>query len=138
MGRRRARVSAVAAVTLRLLGGFRLERAGAEIATPGAKGRALLAYLALNADRGHAREPLATLLWGDRGDEQARHSLRQCVLSLRKALGDDDASLLVSEDDRLRLDAGAIALDVRDFERLAAAGTREALEGAVSSVRPKV
>lgn len=132
MGRRRARVSAVAAVTLRLLGGFRLERAGAEIATPGAKGRALLAYLALNADRGHAREPLATLLWGDRGDEQARHSLRQCVLSLRKALGDDDASLLVSEGDRLRLDAGAIALDVRDFERLAAAGTREALEGAAA------
>ena len=125
-------MNAVAEVTLRLLGRFRLERGGAEIATPGAKGRALLAYLALNADRGHAREPLATLLWGDRGDEQARHSLRQCILSLRKALGDDDASLVVSEGGRLRLDPGAVALDVRDFERLAAAGTRESLEGAAA------
>ena len=118
----------MAEVTLHLLGGFRLARDGAETAPLGAKGRALLAYLALNADRGHAREALATLLWGDRGDEQARHSLRQCILSLRKALGDDDASLVVSEGERLRLDAGAVALDVHDFERLAAAGTRESLE----------
>ena len=123
-------MDAVAEVTLHLLGGFRLARDGAETAPLGAKGRALLAYLALNADRGHAREALATLLWGDRGDEQARHSLRQCILSLRKALGDDDASLVVSEGERLRLDAGAVALDVHDFERLATAGTRESLERA--------
>jgi DNA-binding SARP family transcriptional activator len=33
-----------------------------------------------------AREQLATLLWGDRFDTQARQSLRQCLLSLRGEL----------------------------------------------------
>ncbi|HEY2482177.1 MAG TPA: BTAD domain-containing putative transcriptional regulator, partial [Caulobacteraceae bacterium] len=47
------------------------------------KARALLAYLALNADTPVSRERLCGLLWSERGEEQARGSLRQCLQELR-------------------------------------------------------
>ena len=50
------------------------------------KGRALLAYLAL-AGQPVSRERLADLLWPYQSQEQARHSLRNCLLELRKQLG---------------------------------------------------
>ena len=108
---------------LQLLGGFRLSQlGGAENPVRSRKGRALLAYLALNANSRPTREKLATLLWGDRFEEQARQSLRQIVLSLRKALGDADASILVSEEERLKLDTEAVAVDVHTLAELTAEG----------------
>jgi len=53
----------------------------------GAKALALLAYLAIER-RTHSREALATLLWGDFPDAQARASLRQALAHLHRALGD--------------------------------------------------
>ena len=47
----------------------------------------LLAYLLLHPYRTHAREKLAALFWGDVSDQQARHSLRTALASLRKELG---------------------------------------------------
>ena len=119
-------------LTLRLFGQIQiLLDEATEVRAPGKKAYALLAYLALNANGWHTREKLATLLWGDRGEEQARHSLRQAVLALRKSLGDSDGIILKSDDDRLALDAAAIEVDIREFEELAAKSTREALESAV-------
>ena len=51
------------------------------------KARALLAYLAAQGGQAVSRERLADLLWPYQGSEQARHSLRNCLLELRKALG---------------------------------------------------
>ena len=51
------------------------------------KTRALLAYLAVRADRLHTREHLAGLLWSDQSEERALHSLRQTLSLLRKTLG---------------------------------------------------
>ncbi len=121
----------MARLTLQLFGGLCAYReSGAEAAAAGRKASALLAYLALNPKQRCTRDRLATLLWSDRGEEQARHSLRQALLSLRKALDDESASVLVSDGDRLTLDTEAIAVDVQAFERLAASRTREALEQA--------
>ena len=53
----------------------------------GLKTVGLLAYLALEPGP-HAREALATLLWSDAGDEDARASLRQALRQLRAAFGD--------------------------------------------------
>ena len=50
------------------------------------KGQALLAYLALQRGRPVPREQLADLLWGRSGGEQARKSLRQCLMVARAAL----------------------------------------------------
>src|SRR5512139_994209 len=66
-----------------------------------AKVRALLAYLAVEADRPHSREMLLGLLWPDYPEESARHSLRQALFNLRQMLGDQTASppyLLISHD----------------------------------------
>ncbi len=65
-------------VTLRLLGPFAIEANVGRpilIAVRSRKARALLAYLAIQRDYRATREELATLLWGDGPDQQARHSL---------------------------------------------------------------
>ena len=51
------------------------------------KARALIAYLACQHGETVARNKLADLLWPYQGSEQARHSLRNCSLEVRKSLG---------------------------------------------------
>jgi TolB-like protein/Tfp pilus assembly protein PilF len=81
------------------------------------KARALLAYLAVEHGRSHARERLAGMLWGETGDERARHNLRQSLSAIRRSCG----PLIVSRDDLLELDQTRCRTDVVDFERLARA-----------------
>ena len=50
------------------------------------KARALLAYLALESDRAHARSELAALFWPEQGEESARTNLRQQETILKNAL----------------------------------------------------
>jgi DNA-binding SARP family transcriptional activator len=52
------------------------------------KVRALLVYLAMEADRPHPREVLAGLLWPSRSDQDARSNLRYALSNLRHAVGD--------------------------------------------------
>ncbi len=56
------------------------------------KARALLAYLALEADRPQPRAYLAGLLWPEYPERDARHSLRQALSNLRHVVADVDAS----------------------------------------------
>src|ERR1051326_2243957 len=82
------------------------------------KNLALLVYLARSPKRARGRDHLIGLLWGDQPQDDARHSLNQAVSTLRIYAG---KSL---ETDRLhvRLTNRAVALDVEQLERLAAAG----------------
>src|SRR5205823_13307735 len=93
------------ALTLTLLGGFQARLAGGEVlALPAKKIQALLTYLALRPGQAHWRDHLASLLWGDRADEQARKSLRQAVYVLRKTLlHTDPTSLLVVRSEERRV-----------------------------------
>ena len=76
----------MAVCRLTLLGGFSLETAdGVKLALPTRKDRLLLAYLALSPGRPQSRERLAGLLWGDRGEAQARDSLKQSLAGIRQA-----------------------------------------------------
>ncbi|MBN1642707.1 MAG: AAA family ATPase [Anaerolineae bacterium] len=52
------------------------------------KARALLAYLAVEADRPHRREVLAEMLWSDRPSGAALANLRHTLATLRRAIGD--------------------------------------------------
>src|SRR5262245_33694309 len=109
---------------LQLLGGFSLGLGAGRSVNPGArKARALLAYLALPAGRTHSRDKLASLLWGDTGDEQARQSLRQTLVALRRALPATKPPILLVDRDTLALDPAAVEVDVTLFERLAAGGS---------------
>ena len=55
------------------------------------KARALLAYLAVEADRPHRREALAGLLWPDTPERTARTNLRSALANLRQVLHDHQA-----------------------------------------------
>ncbi|NIN64528.1 MAG: hypothetical protein GTO63_07465 [Anaerolineae bacterium] len=56
------------------------------------KVRALLAYLAVEAEQPHHREVLAGLLWPEWPHREARRSLRDALSNLRRAIGDHDAT----------------------------------------------
>lgn len=122
----------MARIRLELFGGFHASHAdGTEISLTARKGEALVAYLALNQLQRHTREKLAALLWGDRFEEQARHSLRQTVLAIRKALTDDDASMVISEGEFLLLDGEAIEVDALEFHKLVREGSQASLTCAI-------
>jgi predicted ATPase/DNA-binding SARP family transcriptional activator len=56
------------------------------------KTRALLVYLAIENQHPHPRSHLAGMLWSDQPEEQALHSLRQTLSSLRRTIGDHTAA----------------------------------------------
>src|SRR5262245_38803384 len=82
-------------LTVSLLGGFDVARDGRSVTRfRSAKVRALLAYLAVEADRPQPRTSLAGLLWPDQPDAAARRNLSQTLVRLRRAVaGDSDESL---------------------------------------------
>src|SRR5262249_32488091 len=95
----------MAAAELTLLGGFggRAPREGG-FDLLGQKERALLAFLAMAPGTAHPRDKLASLLWSDRGDTQARDSLKHALTSLRQFLPSAPASALTADRHSVRLD----------------------------------
>ena len=118
---------------LRLLGNMSLlDRAGAPVEVPLRKARALLAILALDAGRRHARERLAALLWGDRGDDQARRSLSQGLFALRQAFGADADAVVAADQQEIWLVPAALEVDVAALRALAARIDTTAPEAAIA------
>jgi len=73
-----------------LLGAFQATLDGEDLSSFNTdKVRALLAYLAVEAQRPHRREFLAGLLWSDQAEKKALHNLRQSLSTLRKILKED-------------------------------------------------
>ncbi len=107
---------------LDLLGGFRLSADGQALDVPAKKNRALLGVLALAPRQEATRDRLAGLLWSDRGEEQARNSLRQALVALRKDFAAFAASPLLLNGDRVALDLQSFSVDVAEFLE-ASAGT---------------
>jgi len=97
------------------------------------KARALLAYLAAQGGQPVSRERLADLLWPYQGSEQARHSLRNCLLELRKALRPEAAQYLVCDFAHCRL--RDVAVDLDRFERSAREPQRCELQTAADLYR---
>lgn len=121
---------------LDLLGEFRLTRDGEGAAIVlGRRERALIAYLALSPRQRQSRERLATLLWGNRMEESARHSLSQTISVLRRALDDQAGVILVKDSDPLTFDIAGVTIDAVEFERLIADGSRAAIETALALYR---
>jgi DNA-binding SARP family transcriptional activator len=121
---------------LTLFGGFgvRASKEGA-INLLGQKERALLAFLALSPGTTHSRDKLASLLWSDRGDPQARDSLKHALTSLRQCLQSPDSPAIIADRQSIRLDPEAVSTDVGAFERLLRAGTPESIEQATALYR---
>lgn len=114
-------------VLIRLLGGFRLSVAGREVTSLPRKAQALLGYLAMQDGRPVTRETVSDLLWTDRGAEQARHSLRQTLLVLRRALRDAGGDVIANSPSTLAFVPGMVETDVGRFRLLARSADRAAL-----------
>ncbi|GAB4530332.1 MAG: hypothetical protein Kow0063_08280 [Anaerolineae bacterium] len=85
------------------------------------KVKALLAYLAVEADRPHPRETLAGLLWPDYPDRSALANLRSALANLRQAIGDRQAEppfLLITRDTIQFNTASDYSLDLAGLQNL--------------------
>ncbi len=125
-------------IKLELLGGFAINVAGnppTPIRISPKKGRALLAYLAMHPQHSGRREQLATLLWGDRLDKQARQSLRQCVRWLRRDLARTEPALLYSDGDKIGLQTQFLTVDADEFAERARSAESGELERAADLYR---
>jgi len=104
------------ALVIGLLGPLVIEVGDRQLEKISRKARALLAYLAAQGGKTVSRERLSNLLWPYQDPDRARHSLRNCLLELRKALGPDAKRHLDFGFADLRLQD--IDVDLARFERL--------------------
>jgi len=80
---------------------------------------ALLVYLARSPRHTRSREHLIGLLWADRTDAAARHSLSEALRVIRRHAGQEAVEVTVGQ---VGLAPGLVELDVERVEQLAAAG----------------
>jgi DNA-binding SARP family transcriptional activator/predicted ATPase len=129
----------MARLSLSLLGPFQVTLDGQPVtAFKSNKVRALLAYLAVEADRPHRREVLAGLLWPDWPDRSALSNLRYDLSHLRQVIGDRTAEppfLLISRDTLQFNAASDYQLDVATFTDLARREDPSSLEQALALYR---
>ncbi|MDP2878285.1 MAG: AAA family ATPase [Sulfuricella sp.] len=107
-----------ARLSLRVLGGFALDRDAQPCELAYEKGRALLAYLAAEPGRAHSRATLAAMFWPDLTREAALTNLRQVLHDLRQTLNAADlvAPLLQVDREFIRLDPVAgLEIDAAEF-----------------------
>ncbi|MBN1148610.1 MAG: AAA family ATPase, partial [Anaerolineales bacterium] len=128
----------MAHLSLSLLGPFQAELGGQPVTGfESNKVRALLAYLASEAESPHARQTLAGLLWPDYTNRSALNNLRSALANLRQAIGDQQAQppFLIINRDTIQFNPDSdYWLDLeclRDLPSL----TIEKLEGAISICR---
>ncbi|MBV8202496.1 MAG: winged helix-turn-helix domain-containing protein [Acidobacteria bacterium] len=121
------------ALTIGLLGALEIESDDCRLGKVPKKARALLGFLAAQGGQAVSRERLADLLWPYQGSDQARHSLRNCLLELRKALGAQAGSYLVADFASCRLHDTDVDLD--RFERLSRSRQRSELQAAADLYR---
>ena len=123
-------------LSLTLFGDVKLTVApAAEISLP-RKTQILLAYLATNQTRKFTRAKLASLIWTDRSEDQARQSFRQCLFTLTKSFGINPAPLVEADHHHVSLNSDVVAVDIWRFEHLLANDTPETLQQAVGAINP--
>src|SRR5262245_21730737 len=121
----------MARLNLKLLGDFEARLgSGPPLRLRTRKTQALLAYLALPPGEPHSRDKLASLLWGDRSQPEARSRLRGSLFVLRRVLATARPPCLALESETVGLDVDAVDVDAVVFAHLIRAGNPEALRHA--------
>ena len=82
------------------------------------KNLALMIYLARSPRRARSRDHLVGLLWGDRSEAAARHSLSEALRVIRRHAGE---AAVEATGGQIRLAAGVVEVDVEHLETLAEA-----------------
>jgi len=105
---------------VRCLGRFRMEDgSGNQLQVRTRKGRAMIAALAVSG-RAMSRDSMAALLWSDRGEAQARASLRQAIFELQRCGGREP--VLVAGRDDLSVRPDLLVTDIDLIRQAAAEG----------------
>jgi predicted ATPase/DNA-binding SARP family transcriptional activator len=126
----------MARLNLRLLGDFEARLgSGPPLRLRARKTQALLAYLASPPGQTHTRDKLASILWGDRSQPQARSRLRGSLFILRRVLVPANPRCLVVDNEAVTLNADAVDIDAVAFARLVQVDDPDALSGAVELYR---
>jgi predicted ATPase/DNA-binding SARP family transcriptional activator len=111
-------------LTISLLGRFEAARDGQPLAFAMDAARALLAYLAVEADQPHPREYLATMFWPEHSQAAASSNLRTTLYRLRKPLesASEHARQVIVQPSKftLQFSSEAATTDVACFEQLLA------------------
>lgn len=112
-------------LSLTLLGAFQITLDDEPVAGfESDKVRALLVYLALEADHPHRRDSLAEVFWPDRPPGVARNNLKQALANLRTVIGDREADPPFLRVSRAKLQFNldsAYWVDMKECSRLLAA-----------------
>ncbi len=112
-----ARTVSEPALELRLLGAALARvRHGPALAQIGAKGMAVLAFLALQPGRTATRDVLVDLLWSQSAPDQGRASLRQELRRMKRAMGAVFEAAVETPGGQIALRPGAVLTDVEQVE----------------------
>lgn len=124
-------------LTVQGLGTLRITMSGdVEPVFESARLRALLLYLAVEADHDHFHRTLARLFWPHYAEDDAVIKVRRALSSLARALGDRDSSIIDFRRDSVRLSAdGDIFVDVHAFTADATSQSVDRVERAIGLYR---
>ena len=116
-------------IELRVLGPVDASADGRRLALGGAKPRAVLAMLALEANRALSVDRLIEGLWGEHPPPSAGKMVQTYVWRLRTVLGQDSGAAILTRGRGYELRVDPDAVDVRRFERLLAHASRDGRGG---------
>jgi TolB-like protein/two-component SAPR family response regulator len=118
-----------------LLGPVTIEIDGVPVAIASKKARALLGYLVQRGGTDVARSTITGLLWSERGEEQARASLRQTLSELRAALAKSNQQPINAGNESVTWTAGSAWIDIKELESAVGSDDDGALREAALLVR---
>jgi len=124
-------------VLICLLGGFRVEKSGAEVPLRSVgKSAILLSSLALRDRYRASRESLLETLWPDGDEARAAHSLNSLIHALRQKLGNALSGkppvVYSAGSYQLNVDAG-VGVDIANFDGLVRAADRQLAIGDITA-----
>lgn len=120
-------------VEIELLGRFAVrDKLGNPVEGLGRKATSLICLLAASEALKVTREKASGLVWSDRGEEQARASLRQELAQIRRLCGPD---MIAADKQSIWLVADKNLIDLQQFKAALRENTTPALETAMSFYR---